>query len=164
MLEGLFGLVYSTVYFIYKNPFPEMLNYYKNSADNKGVLIFMLVLYSLLCGGQNTFRVVTNKIYSPMAATLSQYFLNPLYIIINFLLGYDFISNGKRNYIYFILNVLLSIIISFSGCVYNEFLIIFFWRLHTETHNEIAERACSQETIFEMKEYDEEDEEDWEKY
>ena len=82
MSEGFFGLIYTTVYFVFKNPFPEMLEFYEKT-DNNWVLTLLLVLYSFLCGGQNTFRVVTNKIYSPMAATLSQYFLNPIYIIIS---------------------------------------------------------------------------------
>ena len=143
MLEGLFGLVYSFIYFSYRNPFPGIIKYYKNNSQNNGVLIFLLVFYSFLCGGQNMFRVTTNKIYSPMAATLSQYFLNPLYIIINFILGSDFNSNGKRNYIYFIINFLLSFIISFSGCVYNEFLILFFYGLQHETHDQISLRALT---------------------
>ena len=33
----------------------------------------------LISGAKNLFRVVTNKIYSPMAKTLSDYFLNPVY-------------------------------------------------------------------------------------
>ena len=143
MLEGLFGLVYSLIYFSYKNPFPDIIKYYENKSENNGLLIFLLIFYSFLCGGQNMFRVTTNKIYSPMAATLSQYFLNPIYITINFILGNDFNSNGKRNYIYFIINFLLSFIISFCGCVYNEFLILFFYGLQYETHDQISSRAAT---------------------
>jgi len=36
----------------------------------------------LISGAKNLFRVVTNRIYSPMAKTLSDYFLNPVYLII----------------------------------------------------------------------------------
>ena len=150
MLEGLFGLIYSLIYFLYKNPFPDIINYYKNKSENYGLLIFLLILYSFLCGGQNMFRVTTNKIYSPMAATLSQYFLNPIYITINFILGNDFNSNGKRNYVYFIINFLLSFIISFCGCVYNEFLILFFYGLQYETHDQISSRAIT----MDIDEYD----------
>ena len=150
MLEGLFGLVYSLIYFLYKNPFPDIINYYKNKSENYGLLIFLLILYSFLCGGQNMFRVTTNKIYSPMAATLSQYFLNSIYITINFILGNDFNSNGKRNYVYFIINFLLSFIISFCGCVYNEFLILFFYGLQYETHDQISSRAIT----MDIDEYD----------
>ena len=96
------------------------------------------------------FRVTTNKIYSPMAATLSQYFLNPIYITINFILGNDFNSIGKRNYVYFIINFLLSFIISFCGCVYNEFLILFFYGLQYETHDQISSRAIT----MDIDEYD----------
>ena len=150
MLEGLFGLIYSLIYFLYKNPFPNIIKYYKNKSENYGLLIFLLILYSFLCGGQNMFRVTTNKIYSPMAATLSQYFLNPIYITINFILGNDFNSIGKRNYVYFIINFLLSFIISFCGCVYNEFLILFFYGLQYETHDQISSRAIT----MDIDEYD----------
>ena len=159
MLEGLFGLLYSLIYCIYNNPFPDMYNYYYNNNDseNFGLLIFLLVLYCLLCGGQNSFRVYTNKIYSPMAATLSQYFLNPIYIIFS-LFGNDFIYKGKRNYIYFSLNMILSTIISLSGCVYNEFLILFFCGLYHETHDQIVLRANTK-SFIELNEYDIEEEE-----
>ena len=159
MLEGLFGLLYSLIYCIYNNPFPDMYNYYYNNNDseNFGLLIFLLVLYCLLCGGQNSFRVYTNKIYSPMAATLSQYFLNPIYIIFS-LFGNDFIYKGKKNYIYFSLNMILSTIISLSGCVYNEFLILFFCGLYHETHDQIVLRANTK-SFIELNEYDIEEEE-----
>ena len=161
MLEGVFGLLYSTFYFVYRNPFPDIIRYYKNKSENNGVLIFLLALYSFLCGGQNMFRVTTNKIYSPMAATLSQYFLNPLYIIINFILGSDFLSNGKRDYFYFIINFILSFIISFSGCVYNEFLILFFCDFQYETHDQIALRANKIINVdYELNEFEDDESED----
>ena len=159
MSEGFFGLIYTTVYFVFKNPFPEMLEFYEKT-DNNWVLTLLLVLYSFLCGGQNTFRVVTNKIYSPMAATLSQYFLNPIYIIISLVFGEDFFSNGKRNYFYFGINFILSIVISLAGCVYNEFLILFFCKLQYETHDQIVNRALRVDDFTEMNVVDDDDDEE----
>ena len=158
MLEGMFGLLYSIIYFIYKNPFKEIYKYYKDKTDHTGILIFLLFLYCILCGVQNSFRVITNKIYSPMAATLSQYFLNPIYIIFTLLVSNDFISYGRRNYIYFIINFLLAIIISLSGCVYNEFLILFFCGLQYETHHQISFRAINEENIYSLNDGDDDDE------
>ena len=34
MLEGLFGLVYSLIYFSYKNPFPDIINQVKIDYQN----------------------------------------------------------------------------------------------------------------------------------
>ena len=53
-------------------------------------------LYSLLCVVQNIFRVVTNKVYSPMALALAQYFLNPIYIIFTLIVEKDFESKRGR--------------------------------------------------------------------
>ena len=158
MLEGIFGVLYSIIYFIYKNPTKDIYKYYKDDADNNVLLIILLILYLILCGGQNSFRVITNKIYSPMAATLSQYFLNPIYIIFTLLFSNDFISYGKRNYFYFIINLLLAIIISLSGCVYNEFFILFFCGLQHETHYQITCRAITEDKIFSVNDDFDEDE------
>ena len=144
MIEGFAGFVYSVIYSIYRNPFSSLIEYYNNNtSENFIILIFLLIIYIALCGIQNSYRVATNKIYSPMAATLSQYFLNPIYIIFSLIVGGDFTSNGKTNYIYFILNIFLSIIISLCGCVYNEFIILFFCNLHQETFSQISSRAES---------------------
>ena len=158
MLEGIFGLVYSLFYFIYKSPIKEIYKYYKDKNDNISLLIVLLFLYMILCGGQNSFRVITNKIYSPMAATLSQYFLNPIYIIFTLLFSNDFISYGKRNYFYFTINFLLAIIISLSGCVYNEFCILFFCGLQHETHYQITCRAIFEDKLFSVNDDIDEDE------
>ena len=56
------------------------------------------------------------------------------------------------------MNMILSTIISLSGCVYNEFLILFFCGLHRETHDQIVLRANTK-TYIEMHEYDIEEEE-----
>ena len=42
-------------------------------------LILLLFLYIILSGGRNAFRVITNKVYSPITKTLTDYLLNPLY-------------------------------------------------------------------------------------
>jgi hypothetical protein len=78
-----------------------------------------------------------------MAATVSEYILNPIYIICSLFLNDDFISNRKTNYFYFAINLFLSAIISFSACIYNEFVILFFCRLQHETYQQISYRANS---------------------
>ena len=56
---------------------------------------------------------------------LMEYFCNPLYMIYDFISDADFITGGKRNPAYFILNLILGLVISIFSCVYNEFLILF---------------------------------------
>jgi len=133
MLEGIIGFSFGIVYCIYKNPISSIKNLYYNNSDNFGYLVLSLFLFMILSGVQNTFRVVTNKIYSPMASTL--------YIISTLILNEDFVSNKKRNYIYFSINLVLTIIVSFCGLVYNEFIILFFYGLQHDTYKEISFRA-----------------------
>ena len=83
-----------------------------------------------------------------MAKSVSSYVLNPIMIIYSFFFQNDFISNGEQNITYFIINIILSIIIVFFGCVYNEFFVLHCFGLDYETHKEIATRAGSQDLEF----------------
>ncbi len=112
----------------------------------------MLFIYLVVCGGRNAFRVVTNKLYSPMTKTLTDYFLNPVYLTINYIEG-DFISRGKPNIIYFLINLIMSIIITLCGSVYNEIVVLFFCGLENDTHNQVCVRS-SLNYIQELPEVD----------
>ena len=46
--------------------------------------------------------MVINKIYSPISKTLTDYLLNPLYILVDFIRKKDFLKGGNRNILYFI--------------------------------------------------------------
>jgi len=162
MFEGLFGIILSIIYlFIFgKNPFEEIKENYNKNEKNIIKLIIVIIclfLYLLLCGIRNAYRVATNKIYSPMAKILTDYILNPFYIIYYFILKDDFIDeiigeNEKaQNIYYFILNLIVSIIISFCGCIYNEFLVLFCYNLEYDTHSQVSKRA----EILEDIEFDE---------
>ena len=90
---------------------------------------------------KNVFRVLTTKIYSPMTTTFMDYILNPIFLIYYNVSGEDFISSGEKNLAYFILNLIISFILSFIGCVYNDFIILFFCGLERDTHREITIRS-----------------------
>jgi hypothetical protein len=154
LLEGVFGLLFSISYIIYRNPLPDLNEYYNDNSNLFIYFILSMILYVILSGFKNLFRIVTNKLYSPMAAVLAEYFINPIYIIISFLFSDDFISRGERNYGYFIINVILSIFISLSGCIYNEFLILFFCKLEYDTYDQISFRAslCDGSILYEDNE------------
>ena len=76
-----------------------------------------------------------------MAKTLTDYILNPVYIIIDFARGKDFLSKENLRIPYFIINLIASFIISICGCVYNEFIVLFFCKLEFNTHDQITRRA-----------------------
>jgi len=153
MLEGLVGLFFSLIYCFCYNPIPELKKFYENDTNNKKIfpyVILLLALFLILSGVQNTFRVATNKVYSPMALALAQYFFNPIYIIFTLIIEEDFKSKRGNRYLFFSINLILTIIISLCGCVYNEFIILFFCGLQHETYKEIASRANLADGLHEL--------------
>ena len=82
MFEGIFGFILSFFYSLFYSPFGDFILFKKNhSSSDFAILIFMLLLYSILSGAKNAFRVTTTKVYSPMATTFLDYILNPFYMI-----------------------------------------------------------------------------------
>ena len=144
MYEGLFGFILSLIYVGASGSFGDVGKVYDKCSGGKFALfLFLLFIYVILSAGKNLFRVVTNKIYSPMTKTLTDYLFNPIYLIYYNSLQDDFKSGGKTNTPYFVLNLILAIIISFFGCVYNEFIILFSFGLGNETHDQISQRSLT---------------------
>ena len=142
LFEGIFGFLLSVIFSIFKNPFDEIILFKKNNSDKDFiVLIIALIIYMILSGFKNIFVVLTTKIFTPMTTTFMDYILNPFFIIYYFCDGNDFKSNGKSDAFYFILNLILSLIITFCGGVYNEFMILFCCGLERDTHNQVKKRA-----------------------
>ena len=100
MFEGLFGFIYTFIYCLVNDPLEDIRNYQnKNDSSNFILLIFSLILYLILSGLKNSFRVMTTKIYTPMTTTFLDYILNPFYMIYYFLMDEDFIKDGKKIYL-----------------------------------------------------------------
>ena len=153
MFEGIFGSILSFIFLfvIRDNPYEQIKKKYTKYENNeiKFILfIICLLIYLPLCGFRNAYRVATNKIYSPMTKTLTDYFLNPFFFIYYFLLEDDFRSRQQnKRILYFILNLILSIIIVFSSCIYNEFLILFCCNLEYGTYHQVSIRALIKDEI-----------------
>ena len=155
MLEGFFGFIFSFCYCLYQNPFTVLKDYKKEHTNSEfGLLIFCLIIFIILSGLKNSFRVITTKVYSPMTTTFLDYILNPIYISIDFALGEDFIYKGKRKHAHFFINLIISLIISFLGLVYNEFLILFFCNLDKDTHLQISRRCSIDENFIYLDDID----------
>ena len=161
MFEGIFGFFLTVIYAFFYNPFDDIVAMMKNNSTwNFVMLILALILYLILSGVKNAFRVTTTKIYSPMTTTFMDYILNPFYLTYDFASGFDYFTNGEINYSYFILNLILSIIISFLGCVYNEFLILFCFGLERDTYNQITKRSFTEQELITINNVMEPGEED----
>ena len=160
LLEGLFGFILSFIHGLFHSPFEEIIEFKNiNSTSEFTILIFLLILYLALSGLKNAFRVATTKIYSPMTTTFVEYILNPFYLIYYFCSDNDFITNGNKNYAYFFINLIISLILSFFGFVFNEFIILFCCELEIDTHSQIVTRSIKEEEILNLSEINIDEEE-----
>ena len=142
MYKGTVGFFLSFLNLLDTNYLYDIVVIYKINTTGKFIgFIFALIAYIILSGGKNIFRMITTKIYSPMVTTLQDYVLNPIYLLYYLGVHKDFKINGKLSILYFIINISISIIISFFGCVYNEFIILFCCGLEYNTHDQVSKRA-----------------------
>ena len=143
--EGLFGIILSVLASIgHGEPFNDIIIQCQNRETSQIILIiFLLFLYFLLSMIINAYKVYSNIIFLPMVRALIEYLLNPLFNIYFFLFKLDF----NNNYVCFFLSEIICIIISFFGCVYNEYIILCFCGLDKETNYAIGVRATSTENI-----------------
>lgn len=150
--EGAFEIVLCSIYSCVENPFKDIKNYHNNEKNKKyfPLLIFLLVLYFAFSAGLNVYRILCNVLYSPMAKSLPAYFLNPIFITYYFIFENDFTVGKKKNYIYFIINVIISIFIDLFAFIYNEFFILYCFDLEKETHFGISERSIKTNEMIEM--------------
>ena len=152
MVEGIFGIFLSIIYSFIDNPIENIVNFYqRNNKINIIYLVICLFLFVILSGGRNGYKILTIRLYSPMTKAISDFFFNPILIIYYFFMGIDFQFHNERNILFFIINLILSIIIAFCGCVYSELFIIYHFNLERDTHIEISERATIVEDIIEEK-------------
>ena len=126
MIEGAFQLILSIFVPIWKNPFEGFKD--EKIKNNKTLFIILFILYVLLQIVVNIYRIYCNVIYSPMARSLIDYFMNP------------FLN------IYFVVSEILCCVMSFFGCVFNEYIVLYCCGLERETKDEIADRATIPES------------------
>ena len=144
MCEGAIEIVIGIFYSINNDPFGGIINEYKENTTGEFVLIiFLLFIYLFLSGLLNVYRVYCNVIYSPMARSLTEFFLNPLINIHYFLKENDF----HQNYYYFSVCEVISVIMDISLYVFNEYIVLTCCGLEHDTQDEIYRRALSIELI-----------------
>ena len=132
--EGLFGLLLTLPFLI------KEANYQMKYNGNIILLIICLSFYFIFKCGRNTYRISTNKMFSPMTRTLTDCMPDPFLIIFFFFKNYH---NNKEmeDIFFFVINLIVSIIMVLCGCFYNELFIIYCCNLEYETHHEISLRA-----------------------
>ena len=85
----------------------------------------------------NIYRIYCNVIYSPMARSLNDYFFNPFINIFFYFIEQEFF----KNIYYFVVSEIICCVMSFFGCVFNEYIVLYCCNLELETQDEIADRA-----------------------
>ena len=153
MVEGIFGILLSIIYSFIEDPIENIVDFYHNNKKiNFIYLVICLSLFIILSGGRNGYKILTIRLYSPMTKAISDFFFNPILIIYYFFMGIDFKFENKKNILFFMLNLILSIIIVFFGCVYSELFIIYHFNLERDTHMEVSIRASLIEDMPKDKE------------
>jgi hypothetical protein len=101
------------------------------------VLVVLNVIFQVIVA---IYKIYCNVEYSPMARSLVHYAMSP------FLFIYFFFEERGYYYtaLYFIAIELICIAISFSGCVFNEYIILYCCGLEYDTQDEVANRANNQ--------------------
>ena len=137
MFEGAFGFLFTFIYSFIRNPFTISL-----SLDRKSFLfISYMFAYIFISGFSNSYRLLTNKLFSPAGLSLVYYFLTPIKLIYNYFSTPD---KERLNIYYFGINVFISFIISFCGCIYNELLVLLFCNLDQDTYYAISLRSTNE--------------------
>ena len=147
MLEGIFEFIAGLFISINEHPFKGIIKQYEeNDISQFFLLLFLLLLYLLLSVMVNAYKIYCNVIYSPMARSLIDYLMNPFLNIYYFISDNDF----GGNYIYFFISELICLIMDFFGCIYNEYIILYFCGLEHDTKDQISYRAetCESKRIL----------------
>ena len=100
---------------------------------------------------------MTIDIYNPATKNLIDVIFHPILIIIYFYKNDFKIRDKKQRIIYFIFNLIISIVMVISCCIYNELLVLFCCGLEYNTHREISNRASFSEEKDELKLFDNDD-------
>ena len=161
MFEGLVGIVLSFLLYLTPNYLQDIKSVFKKyDGWDIFLFIFLIILYIILSALRNAFKMITTKIYSPMIRNLTDNVLTPFYLIFYFCIGSDFQYEGDKNYLYFSINLILSIIISICSFIYCEFIVLFCCGLEKNTHDQISKRAetFGVISIYDINKTDEESE------
>jgi hypothetical protein len=137
--EGFVDTIIISFFYIDPTPRDEIkelfeLNRYKLLA------FILLILYGILSVYKNIYRRYTLNEYSPMTRALAESIFDPFIIIYKYIDSTN--NDGRSNdLVYFILFLILSIIMVFCSCVYNELFVLYYCDMEKDTYIEINKRS-----------------------
>ena len=141
--EGLIGIFLFIIFFIVNKSYQtEGRNILIDMSHFNWQLItfiLLIILYTVISGFRNAYRVTTNKYYSPMSRALFESTLDPFLFLYNFLTFYSY-DEGSKKWIYFSTVLFCLLVIAFFSLVYNDFIIFYCYGLEYNTYSEINRR------------------------
>ena len=141
--EGLIGIFLFFIFFIvnksYQNQGKNILIDMSHFNWQLITFILLIILYTVISGFRNAYRVTTNKYYSPMSRALFESTLDPFLFLYNFLTFYSY-DEGSKKWIYFSTVLFCLLVIAFFSLVYNDFIIFYCYGLEYNTYSEINRR------------------------
>ena len=142
MFEGLIN-TFLTLFllFIFQVSSEDIKNILKIISKQFYIIIF-LIIYFLISGFKNIYRVITIKMYSPMTRALCESIFDPFLVV--YYIFRDIDIQDLNFWIYFGVILFASIIMPISSCIYNEFFVLYCCGLEHETHLEITKRSVTQ--------------------
>jgi hypothetical protein len=153
MFEGILNTIFSTsMFFLFDVPIKDIDNLKTKFSEWNITLILFLMLYMVISGFKNIYRVVTIKLYSPMTRALCESIFDP-FLVMYYYLDSKYTKDLKY-WVYFGIILLCTIIMDLCSCIYNEFIILYCWGLDYNTHIEITKRAIYYESEIATKEID----------
>ena len=144
--EGLIGVFFFIIYFIVNKAYQDQgRNILRDMSHFDWKLItfiLLIIIYIIISGFRNAYRVTTNKFYSPMSRALFESTLDPFLFIYNFFTFKLFEGNSIK-WIYFGVVLFSLLVIAFFSLVYNDFIVLNCYGLSYNTYNAINNRLNS---------------------
>ena len=144
--EGLISLFLCIIYFVtnkkYKKQAKNLFNDMSEFDWSFIYFIFLIIIYLIISGLRNAYRVATNKYYSPMSRALIESSIDPLLFIYNYLTIVGKESEGF--WIYFGFVTFCLTVISIFSLIYNDLIVLYCCGFEYDTYYEINKRLDSQ--------------------
>ena len=144
--EGLIGVFFFIFFFLtnknYQNQAKNILIDMSHFNWQLITFILLIILYTIISGFRNAYRVTTNKYYSPMSRALFESTLDPFLFIYNFFI-LKTNDLDKTVWIYFSFVLLSLLIIAFFSLIYNDLIVLNCCGLDYNTYSGINSRLNS---------------------
>ena len=141
--EGLIGVFFFIFFFLtnknYQNQGKNILIDMSHFNWQLITFILLIILYTVISGFRNAYRVTTNKYYSPMSRALFESTLDPFLFIYNFF-TFKTYEESRVKWFFFSFILFSLLLIAFFSLIYNDFLVLNCCGLDYNTYSGINSR------------------------